>query len=107
MLMSRMTPSWEPGPRPRPQDRLPYRWRLAAEWQFGAWLLLALVAVIRGEFAAAAVMVAVSAIFFVLLSGWREDRRINSPLFWWLLAAFTTALGFLFLLAFIFTASEG
>lgn len=81
--------------RPEWQARLPRGLRTAAEWQFGTWIVFAVLATIQGELIALPMSLAFSFFLFLLLSGWSEGKRFNSPVTWWvavvgfsLLAAF-------------------
>ena len=69
--------------RPPWQERLPRHLRLAAEWQFGTPALLALVQILKGEFAGAFFFLMMTTFCFFFLAGWYEERRINSPYAWW------------------------
>jgi hypothetical protein len=94
--------SWLTFHRPPWQERLPPRLRLAAETQLGTWILAALIMLLRGEVVGAVVLLMPSFLFFTLLTGWREDRRITSPPLWWACVAVATALGALALIGSIF-----
>ncbi len=78
--------------RPPWQERLPKGLRFAAEWQFGMLLVLAVVQLLKGEFAAAFFFVVMSVFFFTFLAGWIENRRINSPFIWWSVVTVLSAL---------------
>jgi hypothetical protein len=88
--------------RPLWQEQLPPRLRLALEWQFGTFLLGAVVLVFRGQFALAGLLVLLSIFLFAFLAGWVESRRINSPYLWWPFAILVTLMGFGLLIGSIF-----
>jgi hypothetical protein len=97
----RRAPFWTIN-RPAWQAGLPPTLRIAAEWQFGTWILLAIVGAVRGELLALPAGLGFSFFLFLFLSGWSESRRINTPVLWWafvlgmsLLPAFSVALLFL------------
>jgi len=80
--------------RPAWQERLPRGLRLAAEWQFGMWILLPIVATFMGGDLLGAVLgIALSGFFFLMLTGWREDQTISNPVGWWSLVLALSALG--------------
>jgi hypothetical protein len=78
--------------RPAWQEQLPKGLRLAAEWQFGTLLLVALVQLLKDEFAGAFFFVMMSVFFFTFLAAWREDRHIKSPYVWWLVVGLLSAM---------------
>ncbi len=76
--------------RPEWQANLPRGLRIAAEWQFGTFILASILAATRtGEFVGIPVSLAFSFIMFLILSGWAQNKRVNSPIVWW-----TIAIGF-------------
>lgn len=76
--------SWLPGSRRPPwQQRLPNRLRVAAEWQFGTPIALALVCLIRGVLPGAAVFLFLGGFWYLFLTGWHEGKMITNRLIWW------------------------
>ncbi|MGH8906308.1 MAG: hypothetical protein ACRD0K_07300 [Egibacteraceae bacterium] len=102
MSAPRPRSSWFTFHRPPWQQRLPKRLRLAAEWQFGTLALIASMALLRGEFAAAGFFCLMSLFFFTFFAGWVESRRINNPYAWWAAVIFISAGGGLGVLFSIF-----
>lgn len=79
--------------RPPWQEALPRGLRMAAEWQFGTIILFSTIAAIRGDLTALPVGGGVSLLFFLLLSGWAEGKRINSKVAWWAVVIGISLLG--------------
>jgi hypothetical protein len=69
----------EQGVKPGWQPPLPPKWRLAAEFQFGTYFLLALVSLIQGELMGALMALVVSLVFF----GITRWTMSGSPWAWW------------------------
>jgi hypothetical protein len=89
--------------RPPWQERLPRGLRLAAEWQFGTLILGSILGTLRGgELYGLLLGPAVSGILFLLLAGWREDRRINNPIVWWAIVILLSGIGAAGILSLIF-----
>ena len=86
-------PVFEPH-RPAWQERLPKGLRTAAEWQFGMHVLASLVSVMRGgELFALPLGLALTAVGWMVLTGVREDRRIESPTVWWSVVVLMSGVG--------------
>jgi Na+-driven multidrug efflux pump len=93
--------------RPDWQANLPRGLRIAAEWQFGTLVLAALVGAFRdGEIMFIPMALALQGFWFLFLTGFREDRRINSPVAWWALVVFLTCFGLLLTGVMIFDPPE-
>lgn len=102
--MSDMQPSRTFGPhRPAWQEQLPKGLRTAAEWLFGSLVLAGIVSAVRtGNLAAIPVTIGVSVLVWMFLTGFREDRRLESPITWWAAVVVLSAVGFLVAAAMIF-----
>jgi hypothetical protein len=73
--------------RPAWQANLPRGLRIAAEWQFGTLIVASLLGAVRtGDYATTPIGIFTSIIFFLILSGWAENKRINNKVAWWALS---------------------
>ncbi len=95
MSQSRQTRIFGPH-RPEWQERLPKGLRIAAEWQFGTLVLAGIVSMVTtGNLLAVPVAFGISAMGWMFLTGFREDRRLESPVTWWAAVIFFSAIGLL------------
>jgi hypothetical protein len=69
--------------------------------------LMALAALLRGDFASAGATVLFSALMFMMLAGFRRDRTITSPFFWWLVVSLITGMFAFGVVILIFNPPEG
>lgn len=93
--------------RPEWQTNLPRALRIAGEWQFGTMILVGIVVAIRmGNIVAIGGGFVPQFLMFLILSGWAENKRINSRVAWWALSIGIGLMGAVVLLGVIFDPPE-
>lgn len=89
--------------RPDWQERLPRQLRVAAECLFGSFVLAGAVSAVRtGRPEAIPAGIFGTALAWLFLTGFREDRRIESPVLWWAMVILLSAIGFSVAVALVF-----
>ncbi|MGH9042029.1 MAG: hypothetical protein ACRDZ3_17555 [Acidimicrobiia bacterium] len=93
--------------RPEWQETLPRPLRIAAELQFGTLVLAAVVgAILDGNIIGIPMALGFTGFMFLFLTGFREDRRINSPAAWWAVVILIAGLGLFLTAVMIFDPPE-